>query len=246
VAPSGEGNPYGAPRNAPNAAGIEWRRGLLAFYAWLIGASALAGVLSALTKGQALKGFGGETHLTSIIAVEAFLSHSPSIAATAGALASFAGTHQALESRARTSVPRGAGAFFLFAPPSALLAGMVNTACGVLIAAAVFGVPLRSRYGSSIEILRSWDFLVCLGKTTAHSVPLAIVVPRATSALAHSRLGLMGKTIAILALAIATNTIVSIVYDAAFPGTPRTSVVGGELPNNPLQLSGVRSACGLP
>jgi hypothetical protein len=205
-------NPYQAPtpRNPADFRG-DWRFSSKVFLGWVVGASLIAGVLSALHAGFALRAFEAQFRLAPIVSIDAVRESAPQISAAAAAVGGFVAMHH------RFSRPGGGWTatlrcwpIFGAVAPATLVSALLMAACALVISALVFNVPLRVSWQGVRELLRGADVLVGLARAFGLALVMIAVVAAIAPLLARCRRRLLVKAIVVLIVARVTALVASL------------------------------------
>jgi hypothetical protein len=203
-------NPFEPPRpDTLPPAEIDLRRGGTAFGAWLLGASLVAGALTALQTGYALRAFSAGSHVSGVLALAAFRVHAAHVAATAASVAIVVGMRPPSSAAAQRHVPLWL--FQVAVPLATPLAACTMILAGIGVGTLAYDLSAHTSWESLLKIARLDDMLHGIALACAYALVLgtisAIVDPR--------RLPMGGRLIVrILVAVIATGLVTSLVDGA--------------------------------
>jgi ABC-type transporter Mla maintaining outer membrane lipid asymmetry permease subunit MlaE len=181
----------------------------MAFAAWLLGASVVVGVTTALQTGYALRAFSAESRVSGLLALAAFRVLAAHVAATATSVAIVVGMRPPSSTAAQRQAP-----FWLFhvaVPLATPLAACTMILAGTGVGTVAYDLSARTSWESIVEIARVDDLLYGIASACAYALALgaisAIVDPR--------RLHMGGRLIVrILVAVIATGLVTGLVGGA--------------------------------
>jgi hypothetical protein len=203
-------NPFEPPRtDTLPPAEIDIRSGAKAFGAWLLGASLVAGVSTALQTGYALSAFSAESRISGFLAVAAFRVLSAHVAAAAASVAIVVGMCPASSAGAKRRAPLWL--FHAAVPLATPIAACTMILAGVGVGTLVYGLTARTSLESVLEIARASDVFHGVAWASAYALILgamcAIVDPR--------RLPMRGRlAVRIIVAVLATGLVTALVRGA--------------------------------
>ncbi len=211
---AGLGNPYEPPTSAQMPVDVgTWRDAVHVSGAWLLAASLVGGVVSALHIGLGLESSSSELRTAPVAAINALRVYAPYVATIAAALGSFE-AHQ--RPHATAAHVHHAVASFVGVPLAAVAATTLMTAVGFGVAASIFDVALAASWNGLGKLFVPSDLFVCIGKAalfaTALSAAMVAVTPRVAK-LRHRR---VTKLIVVASIAHAVTFVVGGVFDSVY------------------------------
>ena len=150
--------------------GVNWCLGVGVFLAWLVGMSALAGILQTVAFASGLEKFGGGEYLGIVVALSALREQGPGIAVTAACFAFVAGLHR-----------RSGLAWYpwlLFAAvPATPVSALIIIAAALAFGSGLYSLPvaeLRHHMATKIDI---FDLTAGLEMALQYAIVLWLTLP---------------------------------------------------------------------
>jgi hypothetical protein len=202
-------NPYEAPRaDGLPSPRTDMQLAAKAFAGWLLGASLVAGVLTALQTGHALSAFGAETHIGRLLALSAFRVVTHHAVASAASVAIVIRTHPATPaSTARRRVIRP---WMLYAtqPLATPIAAGLMIAAGTGTAALIYDLSPRASLLGLLDVARIEDPLYGIASACVYAIVLSAIVAAVRPQIAAARWGVAAKiVVALLATGFVTGIV---------------------------------------
>lgn len=193
-------NPYRAPDTdlAIDPIRVDLRRAVTAFGAWLVGSSALFGVVLALQSAYVLHRFGAETRTCGVVALSAVREAGAHLAASAASVALVVGMHR---KPPPTAAPRRTVApWWIYAavPVAMPIAACTMIGTGMVAIASSHGVNAETSWASVVTTAVPSDLGFGMISAATYAILLGVTAIVAAPRLAMVRWGLAAKIVTTL------------------------------------------------